>query len=76
MTITTTEDKNIQDYPKAMKFIPKEGDTYTNFIVYFEHEREGFVIAPGDSNYKFGDTSDRWAMDQFEDFHGKIVLKF
>ncbi len=76
MTITTTEDKKENGFPKAMKFVPDKTDSCTRFIVYFEEYKRGAVIDPGDSKHEFGDASDKWVMSQFVDFHGKIVLEF
>ena len=81
ITVTSTQDFSKKSpLPKAMKFTGNvDGEDKTQctfFIVYFTEFRKGYVIDRGDSHYELFHYSDRWAMDQFSDFRGKVEMVF
>lgn len=70
MKVTVKHKKPSDNYPKLMNMI---GDT--NVIFLFLREGNGFVIQSSDEKYKILDSDNRYLMDVFEDFDGKVILK-
>lgn len=56
-------------YPKLMS------NTTDGFVVLFKEPYNGVVIANETSQHELGYSSDRWLMEYFEEFNGKVILE-
>ena len=71
--VTLTIMPEVLPFPKLM-VLKNQDSEYGPMIVLFKREREGTVLTRT-TDQQIGNTSDRFDMELFEDFHGKLQLE-
>ncbi len=70
MIISEIDTKNFakeKPFPKLM--------FNNDIIVLFSKEEEGMIVHSNDIDYRIGYFKDTWAMEFFEDFNERLILK-